>query len=42
MKLKETKIKKINIKTNEDVYDLTVHDNHNFFANNLLVTITSI
>jgi len=37
MKLKETKIKKINIKSNDDVYDLTVHDNHNFFANDLLV-----
>jgi ribonucleoside-diphosphate reductase alpha chain len=37
MKLKNTKIKKINIKSNEDVFDLTVNNNHNFFANNLLV-----
>lgn len=37
MKVKESKIKKINIKSNEDVYDLTVMDNHNFFANKLLV-----
>src|ERR1035437_3300005 len=37
MKLKETRIKKINVIENEDVYDITVRDNHNFFANNLLV-----
>lgn len=32
-----TKIKKINIKKNEDVYDLKVYKNHNFFANKILV-----
>lgn len=32
-----SKIKKINIIQNEDVYDITVKDNHNFFANNILV-----
>ena len=37
LKLINTKIKKINVKTNEDVYDLTVENNHNFFANGLLV-----
>ena len=35
--IKKTKIKRINIISNEDVYDITVEDNHNFFANNLLV-----
>jgi len=35
--IKRIKIKKINIVKNEDVYDLTVTDNHNFFANNILV-----
>ena len=33
----ETKIKKINIHKNENVYDLKVRKNNNFFANNLLV-----
>jgi len=37
MKTKEIKIKKINIKQNEDVYDLKLENNHNFFANNILV-----
>jgi ribonucleoside-diphosphate reductase alpha chain len=37
MKFKTTKIKSITIKPNEDVYDITVKDNHNFFANDLLV-----
>jgi len=37
MKLKRTKIKKIRLKANEDVYDLTINNQHNFFANNLLV-----
>jgi ribonucleoside-diphosphate reductase alpha chain len=27
----------IEVVDNEDVYDLTVEDNHNFFANDLLV-----
>ena len=35
--IKKTKIKRINIISNEDVYDITVKDNHNFFANDLLV-----
>ena len=30
-------IKKISVVENEDVYDLTMQTNHNFFANNLLV-----
>lgn len=37
MNIIRTKIKKINIKQNEDVYDLKVNNNHNFFANKLLV-----
>lgn len=37
MKIINTKIKKIKPISNEDVYDLTVEDNHNFFANNVLV-----
>lgn len=37
MKIKRTKIKSINIIQNEDVYDLKVYNNHNFFANKLLV-----
>lgn len=36
-KLKKIKIKEINISRNEDVYDLQVEDNHNFFANGILV-----
>lgn len=35
--VKEIKIKKINIISNEDVYDITVKNNHNFFANKLLI-----
>lgn len=31
------KIKKISVTENEDVYDLTVKDNHNFFANGVCV-----
>ncbi|HRP37974.1 MAG TPA: hypothetical protein PLS50_09280, partial [Candidatus Dojkabacteria bacterium] len=31
------KISKITIEKNEDVYDITVADNHNFFANDILV-----
>lgn len=34
---KKIKIKQINIISNEDVYDITVEKNHNFFANNILV-----
>ena len=33
----KTKIKKIEIISNEDVYDISVENNHNFFANNILV-----
>lgn len=36
-KIKKIKIKKISVIENEDVYDVTVDTNHNFFANNLLV-----
>jgi len=35
--IKNGKIKSINIIQNEDVYDIKVKDNHNFFANNILV-----
>lgn len=31
------KIKSIHFKPNEDVYDITVEKNHNFFANGVLV-----
>lgn len=34
---KKIKIKRINTAKNEDVYDLSVSGNHNFFANNILV-----
>lgn len=34
---KTVKIKSIRIVPNEDVYDITVNDNHNFFANGLVV-----
>jgi ribonucleoside-triphosphate reductase (thioredoxin) len=37
MNLREVKIKKIKISNNEDVYDITVRNNHNFFANGVLV-----
>lgn len=33
----KTRIKKINIIKNEDVYDISVAKNHNFFANKLLI-----
>ena len=36
-KIKKIRIKTINIVPNEDVYDLKVRDNHNFFANSILV-----
>jgi adenosylcobalamin-dependent ribonucleoside-triphosphate reductase len=36
-KINKTKIRKITIEENQDVYDLTVEKNHNFFANTLLV-----
>ena len=36
-RVKKIRIKRINIISNEDVYDITVEDNHNFFANDLLV-----
>lgn len=37
IKVKKRRIKKINVKENEDVYDLTTEKNHNFFANKILV-----
>lgn len=36
-KIKKTKIKKINLCKNEDVYDIAVLNNRNFFVNKLLV-----
>lgn len=36
-KIAKVKIKKINVTQNEDVYDIEVKDNHNFFANGILV-----
>lgn len=36
-KYKKIKIKQINVITNDDVYDINVKKNHNFFANNILV-----
>ena len=38
MEYKVSKIKKINIGEKADVYDITVEKNHNFFANNLLIS----
>jgi len=35
--LKRTKIKRISVETNRDVYDIQVEANENFFANNVLV-----
>lgn len=35
--VKKIRIKKINIVKNEDVYDIKVRNNHNFFANGILV-----
>jgi ribonucleoside-diphosphate reductase alpha chain len=37
MEIRKAKIKKISIIQNEDVYDITVEKNHNFYANNILV-----
>jgi len=37
MNIKKTKIKKINVIENQDVYDITVVKNNNFFANNVCV-----
>lgn len=34
---KRTRIKKITVETNRDVYDIQVRNNHNFFANGVLV-----
>lgn len=36
-KIKRTRIKRITVEKNEDVYDLSMNKNHNFFANGLLV-----
>ena len=36
-KITRIKIKKITVRPNEDVYDICVADNHNFFANKLLI-----
>ena len=37
MEITRTKIKSIKSISNQDVYDINVKDNHNFFANNILV-----
>jgi len=36
-KIVERRIRKITIKENQDVFDITTSKNHNFFANNILV-----
>lgn len=36
-KIKKIKVKRINVVNNENVYDLKIKNNHNFFANNVLV-----
>lgn len=36
-KIKRTRIKRIRIEKNQDVYDITVNKNHNFFANKVCV-----
>jgi len=35
--MKITKVKKLEVIQNNDVYDIVVEDNHNFFANGVLV-----
>lgn len=37
IKITRIKVKKITVKPNEDVYDISVEDNHNFFANGILI-----
>lgn len=37
LSIKTVKLKKINVIKNEDVYDIKVNKNHNFFANGILV-----
>jgi len=37
VKLKRVGIKSISTVDNQDVYDITTKNNHNFFANGLLV-----
>lgn len=34
---KKIKVKRLSLRENEDVYDLTINSNHNFFANGILV-----
>jgi len=36
-KIVEKRIRKITVKNNQDVYDITTQHNHNFFANNILI-----
>lgn len=36
--MKETKIKSIRYKGKKDVYNIQMKQNHNFFANNILVS----
>ena len=37
MEIRKIKIKSITPAKNEDVYDLTVNDNHNFVGNSIVV-----
>lgn len=37
MKIIRSKIKSINVKNKMDVFDIKTLNNHNFFANNILV-----
>jgi len=37
MEIVQTKIKRITKGQNQNVYDISVKDNHNFFGNNILV-----
>lgn len=37
MEIKKTRLKQINVISNDDVYDIKVRNNHNFFANGLLI-----
>ena len=37
IKITRIKVKRISVKPNEDVYDISVKNNHNFFANGILI-----
>ena len=36
-KIVEKRIRKITVKSNQDVYDITTEKNHNFFADKILI-----